>query len=531
MVDTITYADGRTISYEYDPEERITKVTDSVEGITEYTYDPLGQLTSEKKNGVTTTVTYDTYSNHGGILTKGGKTYSYSNANKDLLVSYNGETISYGTGIYPSPNPVVYRGWNLTWTKGRQLASASGSGKTISLSYNPKGTRISKTVNDVKHNYVLVEEKLVQDEYSGIDYLYDNEEKVCGMIYNENAYYFYKNLQGDVIAITDSTGTVIARYSYDAWGVCTITGLTSLGTTVANLNLFRYRSYIYDADLGWYYLQSRYYDPEIGRFINADEPGFLCANEKNIVSFNLCAYCENDPVNGIDPSGYSKSKKATSLYTSDLNISNTQLVQEIRNTFIPKFINFLRIPVSNSKDFQYAWEDSRKSEIVVIETHGSPNSLSTKSGTTLYRTNHLPGNKFNLYARVVLLLGCNAGHYDHRYNNVAYAIAQKVPFGIVVASDGTSVAQMKNNRAMRHVSNDEYPWGKFRQPTYFFHEGVYYHGLRPTNEGWLIYKRTWGEPIKTGEKEFTTCGLFNFLAQRKFYNGWEERWKDQSAYY
>ena len=56
--------------------------------------------------------------------------------------------------------------------------------------------------------------------------------------------------------------------------------------------------------------------------------GFLCANEKNIVSFNLCAYCENDPVNGIDPSGYSKSKKATSLYTSDLNMGHVTLKEE-----------------------------------------------------------------------------------------------------------------------------------------------------------------------------------------------------------
>ncbi len=120
----------------------------------------------------------------------------------------------------------------------------------------------------------------------------------------------------------------------------------------------------------------------------------------------------------------------------------------LSNTFAPKFINFLKIPVNNSKDFQYAWEDSRKSEIVVIETHERPSSLSTISGTTLYRTNHLPGNKFNLYARVVLLLGCNAGHYDHRYNNVAHAIAQKVPYGIVVASDGSGTNE-KNELCVR----------------------------------------------------------------------------------
>ena len=71
------------------------------------------------------------------------------------------------------------------------------------------------------------------------------------MVYEGNAYYFYKNLQGDVIAITNAKGAEIARYSYDAWGVCAVTELTELGGTVANKNVFRYRSYIYDADLGW----------------------------------------------------------------------------------------------------------------------------------------------------------------------------------------------------------------------------------------------------------------------------------------
>lgn len=122
------------------------------------------------------------------------------------------------------------------------------------------------------------------------------------MVYQNQAYYFCKNLQGDVIVITDAKGAVIARYSYDAWGVCTITGLTELGATVANKNLFRYRSYIYDADLNLYYLQSRYYDPETGRFINGDEVIFLGITE-TITSYHLFAYCENNPVNRSDTIG------------------------------------------------------------------------------------------------------------------------------------------------------------------------------------------------------------------------------------
>ena len=177
----------------------------------------------------------------------------------------------------------------------------SSSGKTITFSYDPKGIRNSKTVNGVKHDYVLEGTKLIRDVHNGVDYVYDAEDQVCGMVYEGNAYYFYKNLQGDVISITNAGGTEIARYSYDAWGVCTITGLTELGTAVANKNVFRYRSYIYDADLGWYYLQSRYYDPQTGRFINGDEVAYLGMDKS--ISYNLYAYCGNDSVNKIDPFG------------------------------------------------------------------------------------------------------------------------------------------------------------------------------------------------------------------------------------
>ena len=115
--------------------------------------------------------------------------------------------------------------------------------------------RTEKTVNGVKHSYILDGTRLVRDEYNDVDYLYDSERKVCGMMYDENGdnrkevFYFLKNLQGDVIAITNDGGTVLARYSYDAWGQYTIIA-NQRGMKLANLNLFRYRSYIYDADLG-----------------------------------------------------------------------------------------------------------------------------------------------------------------------------------------------------------------------------------------------------------------------------------------
>ena len=133
--------------------------------------------------------------------------------------------------------------------------------------------------------------------------LYENEDSVCGIVYNDTPYYFQKNLQGDIIAIVNASGTIVGKYSFDAWGKCTITYQNSrLGVTYANP--FRYRGYYFDQETGFYYLQSRYYDPSTGRFINADEAAMSIMSSLNIANMCAWAYCVNNPVNGIDVYGY-----------------------------------------------------------------------------------------------------------------------------------------------------------------------------------------------------------------------------------
>ncbi|MDD4476287.1 MAG: AHH domain-containing protein [Eubacteriales bacterium] len=130
-------------------------------------------------------------------------------------------------------------------------------------------------------------------------YYYDDNGYLIGFRYNGVDYYYGRNVQGDIIRIYDSTGTAIVYYSYDAWGnILTMTG--SLASTVGTANPFRYRGYYYDSETGFYYLNSRYYDPQTGRFINADS--ILGANG-DIQGYNLFAYCSNNPVNITDPSG------------------------------------------------------------------------------------------------------------------------------------------------------------------------------------------------------------------------------------
>ena len=124
--------------------------------------------------------------------------------------------------------------------------------------------------------------------------------------YDYDRYAFRKNLQGDVIAILDTNGDVVARYAYDAWGkVLSVTDKDGNTITdadhVANINPIRYRGYYYDTETGWYYLNSRYYDPSVKRFLNADS---IVGANGNFTGMNLFAYCNNNPVIFSDPTGH-----------------------------------------------------------------------------------------------------------------------------------------------------------------------------------------------------------------------------------
>ena len=128
-----------------------------------------------------------------------------------------------------------------------------------------------------------------------MDFLYDESGSPYSFIYNGTQYYYVKNLQGDVVKILNASGSVVANYSYDAWGK-----VTSSGNVVGQYNPIRYRGYYYDTETGFYYLQSRYYDPTIKRFINAD--GYINANG-DFLGFNMFAYCGNNPIARFDDGG------------------------------------------------------------------------------------------------------------------------------------------------------------------------------------------------------------------------------------
>ena len=329
--------------YTYDDNGNITKITDGNNVIQfQYEYDDLGQLIREDNRAKNRSYTY-AY-DHGGNLTAKKEynfttgtlgtelhTYSYSYGNStwgDLLTSWDGKPIVYDDIGNPEQIGTDSDGAQLTW-QGRQLMSYQtysemgpnmAYGQLVSFDYNADGIRTSKTIGGVEHKYYLDGSQIIAEMWTVnnveylLYYLYDETGTPIGIEYRTSnygktafdRYYFEKNLQGDIIAVYRAVdGAKICSYTYNAWGECsvniyTVSNLSDADTYIRNNNPFRYRGYYYDTETGLYYLQSRYYNPKWGRFLNAD--GYVSTGT-GLLGYNMFAYCNNNPVMFIDPSG------------------------------------------------------------------------------------------------------------------------------------------------------------------------------------------------------------------------------------
>ena len=201
------------------------------------------------------------------------------------------------------------------WSYGRRLTGLSSGSEAFSYSYNADGIRTAKTVNGVKHTYALSGTTILNEEWTenGVQhllmYVYDANGSPVGMVYRNSTmaadateeYLFVKNIQGDILYVYSSTGNKLVSYVYDAWGNIISTTYSNGGaTTAARFNPFTYRGYYRDSETGMYYLNSRYYNPKMGRFISADA---YVSTGQGLLGFNMYAYCNNNPVNLVDPSG------------------------------------------------------------------------------------------------------------------------------------------------------------------------------------------------------------------------------------
>ena len=229
-----------------------------------------------------------------------GNVYYYNDTEwKDKLTKINNDNITYDE----SGNPLSYRdGMSFIWQNGRQLASLQTEDNSVTYKYDSNGMRTQKTDNNGTTYYYYDSNKNLIGLTKGNDTLlfyYDSDANVTSFKYNGTMYYYIKNLQGDIVKIIDQAGTEVAGYVYDAWG--TIHSQTG-DPNIRRLNPFRYRGYVYDEETSLYYLQSRYYDPFSGRFLNADDTAFIGATG-TVLSCNLFTYCENNSIKYTDKTG------------------------------------------------------------------------------------------------------------------------------------------------------------------------------------------------------------------------------------
>ncbi len=324
---------SRSFTYTYDEAGNISRIVTAGTSVPkaaqlkEYTYDAQGQLATEiNGSGTTFGYTYDTAGNIRSITKDGTVTKSFGYTNPswpDLLTSVtaNGTTKdvlyegqSQTSDLPASGNPITYyngKDYTFTWTKGRQLASATVDGKQVSYTYDMSGVRTSKTVNGTTYNYTTLSGKVMRQQWGNksLEFIYDDGNQPFAMIYNDGStstlYYYVLNAQGDVIALLNANGTLAASYNYGAWGNYSVHGADGKKTTdptfIGHINPLRYRGYYYDRETRLYYLQSRYYDFANCRFINADT--FATTDANGFLSANMFAYCENNPVGNSDPNG------------------------------------------------------------------------------------------------------------------------------------------------------------------------------------------------------------------------------------
>ena len=324
MPSSIYYANGSAIKdnlkYTYDKMGNIAEIKENGLLSVRYAYDSLSRLVREDnvKLNKTFLISYD---NCGNILSKRTcpftlaqtdeitafteeKLYTYEG---DRLVGFGDQTIEYDQ----YGRPTNYKGLQTVFNENRLSSIKLGpdnNAPQFNIFYDGAGRRTKIRV--YQYDYATLtydgEGKLFSRTINSEEYrfVYDGG-GVCGIDRGGSQYFFRKNAQGDITHIYDINGSLVCKYVYDACGnhkVLNPDGTENTSSTfIGNVNPYRYRGYYYDVVTGLYYLQTRYYDPETGRFISPDDSSYLAPETIN--GLNLYAYCGNNPVMRVDPTG------------------------------------------------------------------------------------------------------------------------------------------------------------------------------------------------------------------------------------
>ena len=415
-------SNGTLTTYEYDGMNRLSKEND-----TEYSFDDFGNRKTMTSDSSTVSYTYDL----NNRLTKSVEKTGNETRTTTMFYDKNGNQISKAvitnkplgenvTGDYivsqnSDKNVALYE-----YNCYNQLVGVHSNGKISSYTYAPDGMRASKTADGNTINFVYdnanIVEEITADEvnkyFRGLE-----------IIKNDGETYYFYNGQGDVSMLADNAGNTAASYIFDAYGN------QSEENTV--YNPFGYRGEYTDAESGLVYLRARMYDSETGRFMSEDPAK---------AEFNWYVYCHNNPIKYIDPTGLDvyyfvntefkkeadkDQKKLANLYDEPVHVLET----DSRESFIEEW----------NKMGSWDGEDVNVS-LVVINMHGSPGSISPHpSGDTgSIRTADMEnGTLIPKYIDNILCLGCNSGHFDHRYSSLMNKMLVKNVVKSVIASDGT----------------------------------------------------------------------------------------------
>ena len=271
-----------------------------------YVYDIYGNILSATK-----TYRDNSLSKSNPIITV-VDTYSYSSTKPNLLIAFNSNPITYDE----LDNPLTLDGATLTYYRGHKLKTYSKGTINVTYDYNYAGLRTHKLVGTKRHRFIYENGNLIRESIEstispyaeeGFLYLYGLN-GLIGFRYGNNIYIYVKNILNDVTAIykaTSSSLTLVARYSYDAYGNTTVLNASGIvnnsSTFIGNINPIRYRSYYYDSETGFYYCKSRYYVPKLRRWLTPDNPSYLDDNDLN--GLNSYVYCNNNPIKYADVDG------------------------------------------------------------------------------------------------------------------------------------------------------------------------------------------------------------------------------------
>ena len=289
--------------FAYDELNQLIRADDLAKNCTEvYNYDNGGNILSTKVYPLT-------WGSLSGVTATKTTNYTYGDSNwKDKLTAYGSTQLTYDA----IGNPLTYRGFTLTWQNGRQLASMQLMQMRWEFTYDVDGLRTSKKMTnvDLTHNYYYVGSRLQYETISddtALWYFYDADGNPSGIRYKNgsttNDYYFVCNWRGDVIQIYNASGVLVGSYDYDAWGNVTEKATSADTQGITETNPIRYRGYYYDTDTRLYYVNSRYYDPAVKRFVNSDDSSIVLDDQGKISQYNLFAYCFNNPANMEDKDG------------------------------------------------------------------------------------------------------------------------------------------------------------------------------------------------------------------------------------